>query len=168
MTLGANRSRARKRLQIRIPSGKSVLRYREKKPGSATCPSGRSLPGTVRGNANTIAKYSKTQRRPSRPYGGVLSSPVMREVLRARASEGFEAPTKTGSVYAVGAVCMKVAGRDAGKLCVVTEVLDNQFVKVDGYTRPRKVNVNHLEPLGKQVDVKKGADSKAVQAALSA
>jgi large subunit ribosomal protein L14e len=58
---------------------------------------------------------------------------------------------------------MKVAGRDAGKLCVVTEKIDKHFVKVDGFTRPRKVNVKHLEPTGKRVELK-GKDAKALLA----
>jgi large subunit ribosomal protein L14e len=62
---------------------------------------------------------------------------------------------------------MKIAGRDAGQLCVVTEVMDHQFVKVDGFTRPRKVNVQHLEPLGRSVELKKGAKSEDVRKALA-
>jgi large subunit ribosomal protein L14e len=163
---GAIKSGSKKRIQVRIPSGNSVLRFKEKRPGKATCPTGRELPGTVRGNAAAVRKFTTSQRKPSRPYGGVLSSPAMRAVMLERVNEKFETPSETGKLYEVGTVCMKLAGRDAGKLCVVTEVLDNLFVKVDGYTRPRKVNLKHLQPTGKTVDVKKGATSKDIQALL--
>ncbi len=60
------------------------------------------------------------------------------------------------SIFDVGRVCVKLAGRDAGKKCVVVENHGN-FVLVDGSTRRRKVNVNHLEPLDQTVSLKSGA-----------
>ena len=67
------------------------------------------------------------------------------------------------SLYEVGRLCVKLAGRDAGKRCVVVEQVDKQYVLVDGATRRRKVNINHLEPLEEMLDVKSGshADVKA-------
>ena len=167
MVYGANKSRSRKRIHRRIPSGKSVLEFRETRPGKPTCPTGRPLLGTARGTKNEIRKLTKTERRPSRPYGGVLSSPAMRDVMHARVQEKYQAPSVASKLYSVGTVCMKIAGRDAGKLCVVTEIIDVHFVKVDGHTRPRKVNVRHLEPIGKSIAVKKGVDSKEIQALLA-
>lgn len=38
----------------------------------------------------------------------------------------------------VGRVCVKTAGRDATKLCVVVEEIDETFVLVDGNTRRKK------------------------------
>ena len=70
-------------------------------------------------------------------------------------------------LYDVGTICIKIAGRDAGKTCVVVEVIDDSYVLVDGQTRRRKCNVVHLEPLRKKVNIKKGADSKTVDAALA-
>ncbi len=66
----------------------------------------------------------------------------------------------------VGRVCIKTAGRDAAKHCVVIEEVDDKSVLVDGITRRRKVNKLQLEPLAKKLDVKKGADTKTVLAAL--
>ena len=62
----------------------------------------------------------------------------------------------------VGRVCVKTAGRDATKYCVVVEVLDEKHVLVDGNTRRKKVNKLHLEPLSKTLEIKKGADTKTV------
>jgi large subunit ribosomal protein L14e len=61
------------------------------------------------------------------------------------------------SLYEVGRLCVKLAGRDAGKRCVVVEQVDKQYVLVDGATRRRKVNINHLEPLAQVLDVKSGS-----------
>ncbi|MBI5073067.1 50S ribosomal protein L14e [Candidatus Woesearchaeota archaeon] len=69
-------------------------------------------------------------------------------------------------LFEVGRVCVKIAGRDARKKCVVIEVLDNTFVMVDGETRRRKCNVAHLEPLNMAVELSSGADNAAVVAAL--
>lgn len=79
-----------------------------------------------------------------------------------RNNKGF---VKMG-LFEVGRVCVKIAGRDARKKCVVVEVLDNNFVLVDGETRRRKCNVAHLEPLNMAVEVSSGADNAAVVAAL--
>ena len=54
----------------------------------------------------------------------------------------------------VGRLCVKIAGRDAGLKCVVVEVLDNNFVTIDGQTRRRKCNILHLEPLSEKIDIK--------------
>ena len=69
-------------------------------------------------------------------------------------------------MFEVGRVCVKLAGRDAGKHCVVVEELDKGFVLVDGQTRRRKVSTAHLIPLEKTLGVSKGADHAAVEAAF--
>ncbi len=66
----------------------------------------------------------------------------------------------------VGKVCMKIAGRDAGKFGVVLDVLDDTYVLLDGEVRRRKCNIHHLEPLDRTVDVKKNATHSEVLKAL--
>ena len=75
------------------------------------------------------------------------------------------------SLFSVGRLCVKVAGRDAGRKCVVVESVDGRFVVVDGNVRRKKVNVRHLEPLDQTVkisekashaDVKKEFDSLGI------
>ena len=51
------------------------------------------------------------------------------------------------SIFEVGRLCVKLAGRDSGKKCVVVEKVDQQYVLVDGATRRKKVNIRHFEPL---------------------
>ncbi len=60
-------------------------------------------------------------------------------------------------MFNVGRLCVKVAGRDANKKCVIVEELDNGFVLIDGETRRRKCNTLHLEPLAETVSLKSGA-----------
>ena len=62
----------------------------------------------------------------------------------------------------VGRVCVKIAGREAGSKCVVVDVLDENFVTVDGDVRRKKCNVSHLEPLSEKIELEKGADHDAV------
>ncbi len=66
----------------------------------------------------------------------------------------------------VGRICVKTAGRDAGMKCVVVEVIDDNFVLIDGETRRRKCNIMHLEPLDKTVELKKGASHAEVTKAF--
>ena len=66
----------------------------------------------------------------------------------------------------IGRIVVKIAGRDAGKKCVIVDVLDNNFVLIDGETRRRKCNVLHLEPLDKTVEIKEKASHEDVIEAL--
>ncbi len=70
------------------------------------------------------------------------------------------------SLFTIGRLCMKIAGRDAGKKCVVIEQLDNTFVMVDGQTRRKKVNMKHLEPFGPVLEIKENASPEEVKAAF--
>ncbi|MBI2564863.1 50S ribosomal protein L14e [Candidatus Woesearchaeota archaeon] len=67
----------------------------------------------------------------------------------------------------IGRICVKIAGRDAGKKCVVIDVLDDKFVLIDGATRRRKTNILHLEPTKDSVDIKKNASHEEVVKVLS-
>lgn len=72
-------------------------------------------------------------------------------------------------VIEVGRVCVKLAGHEAGKRCVVVDVLDNVFVVVSGPgVKRRRCNIAHLEPLQQKVDVAKGASDEEVKLALEA
>jgi len=72
----------------------------------------------------------------------------------------------------VGRVCVKIAGREAGRKCVVLDVIDKNFAlvtgppKVTGIKR-RRVNVNHIEPTEMKIDIKRGATDEEVTQALT-
>lgn len=70
-------------------------------------------------------------------------------------------------MYEVGRIVVKIAGRDAGKSSAVVDVIDEQYVLIDGQTRRRKVSIAHIEPTDKVVKLKKGASNKEVVAALN-
>ena len=66
----------------------------------------------------------------------------------------------------IGRLCVKIAGRDAGRKCVVVDTVDDNFVLIDGDVRRRKCNIKHLEPLADTIDIKKGASHTDVAAAF--
>ena len=66
----------------------------------------------------------------------------------------------------IGRLCVKIAGRDAGKKAVIIDILDDKFVLLDGETRRRKCNILHVEPLNQKVDIKKNASHEDVSKAL--
>jgi large subunit ribosomal protein L14e len=67
----------------------------------------------------------------------------------------------------VGRVCVKLAGREAGRRCIVVDVLDSNFVLVSGpRVKRRRCNIAHLEPTEQKVDIPKGADDEIVKRAL--
>ena len=150
---------------MKTPGGKTILSHRRRKPSKARCSvTGEVLPGVPQANPTNLRKMTKSQRRPERPFGGVLSGKAMRSHFRAQA-RSIEGGTEVlGEVLAPGRVAVKLAGRDAGKKCVIVDVLDNNYVLIDGEVRRRKVNVSHLELLPQKVDVAKGAETSALKA----
>jgi len=65
-------------------------------------------------------------------------------------------------MFEIGRLCMKIAGRDAGKKCLIVDVIDEHFVIIDGETRRRKCNIKHLEPLGQTAEITKNAPAPEV------
>jgi len=63
----------------------------------------------------------------------------------------------------LGRICLKTAGRDAGCKCVIVDILDNNYVLIDGETRRRKCNIAHLEPLETVIQIEKGASHEIVK-----
>jgi len=57
----------------------------------------------------------------------------------------------------IGRLCVKIAGRDAKCKCVIVDIIDSNYVLVDGETRRKKVNIKHLEPTSQKLAVRKGA-----------
>ncbi len=67
----------------------------------------------------------------------------------------------------LGRVCIKIAGREAMKKCVVVKVLDENFVLIDGQVKRRKCNISHLEPLQEKLDINENASTEEVKKALA-
>jgi large subunit ribosomal protein L14e len=73
----------------------------------------------------------------------------------------------------VGRVCVKVAGRESGRKCVIVDVMDKSFVMVTGPkkvtgVKRRRVNINHVAPLEDVIQVKRGASDEEVTQMLEA
>ena len=71
----------------------------------------------------------------------------------------------------VGRVYVKIAGREAGRRCVVVDVIDRNFVLVTGPVkvngvRRRRTNIGHIEPTSLKVKITKGAGDEEIIEAL--
>ena len=74
------------------------------------------------------------------------------------------------AIMEVGRVCMKIAGREAGKFCVIVDTPKDGFVMITGpktitRVKRRKCNVTHIEPTGEIFNISEGADDSAVEKA---
>ena len=71
----------------------------------------------------------------------------------------------------VGRICVKLAGRETGRKCVIVNVVDKSFVlvtgpkKVTGVKR-RRVNINHISPLQDRIEIQRGASDEEVTTTL--
>jgi len=71
----------------------------------------------------------------------------------------------------VGRICVKVYGREAGRKCVIVDIIDENFVLVTGPkeltgVKRRRANIKHIEPLNKKIEIPKGADDSTVLNAI--
>ncbi len=71
----------------------------------------------------------------------------------------------------VGRICIKTAGRDALRRCVLVEIIDKNFGLVTGPkslsgVRRRKTNLGHLEPTDDKITIDKNASDEEVSKAL--
>ena len=71
----------------------------------------------------------------------------------------------------VGRICVKLVGREAGKKCVIVDVVDKNFVLVTGPkklngVKRRRVNVNHVEITERKVNIQRGESDEELLKAL--
>lgn len=67
----------------------------------------------------------------------------------------------------IGRICVKLVGREAGKKCVIVDVVDKNFVLVTGPkqlngVKRRRVNVNHIEITDRKVEIKRGESDEGL------
>ena len=71
----------------------------------------------------------------------------------------------------VGRICLKLAGRESGKKCVIIEIIDKGFVvitgpkKITGVKR-RRASINHIAPLKEKIPINRGSSDEEVIKAL--
>jgi len=73
----------------------------------------------------------------------------------------------------VGRICVKLYGREAGRKCVIVDIIDENFVLITGPkqltgVRRRRANIDHIEVLDKKVEISKGASDEEVLNAITA
>jgi len=71
----------------------------------------------------------------------------------------------------IGRVCVKLTGREAGKKCIIVDVVDKNFVFITGPKqlngiKRRRVNVNHVEPTERKVNIRRGETDEELTRAL--
>jgi len=71
----------------------------------------------------------------------------------------------------VGRICVKLTGREAGKKCIIVDVMDKSFILITGPkavtgVKRRRTNINHVEPLQDKIDIKRGASEEEVTETL--
>ena len=71
----------------------------------------------------------------------------------------------------IGRICVKILGREAGKKCVIVDLVDKNYVLVTGpkavtEIKRRRANINHLEPTSEIIEINRGATDEEVTEAL--
>jgi len=71
----------------------------------------------------------------------------------------------------VGRICVKLAGRETGRKCVIIDVMDKSFVLITGPQKAtgvkrKRVNMNHVKPLQDKIDIPRGASDDEVTTVL--
>ena len=67
----------------------------------------------------------------------------------------------------IGRICVKTYGREAGRKCIIIDIVDDNYVVVTGPknisgVRRRRANINHVEPLDKKKEISKGASDEEI------
>ena len=70
----------------------------------------------------------------------------------------------------VGRICVKLLGREAGKKCVIVDVVDKSFVLVTGPkaltgVKRRRANIKHLEPTNAILKIARRSSDEEIIAA---
>jgi large subunit ribosomal protein L34e len=75
------KSRTYRRIHVTTPGGNKILHYKRRKPKAAHCACGAVLKGVPRELPTFMQNMPKTQKRPDRPFGGVLCTRCMRKKI---------------------------------------------------------------------------------------
>lgn len=67
----------------------------------------------------------------------------------------------------IGRICFKLAGRESGKRCVIVDMIDDNFVLINGpQVKRRRCNLKHLELSDQKIEISKGSSTEEVEKAL--
>ncbi|MFH1054375.1 MAG: 50S ribosomal protein L34e [Candidatus Woesearchaeota archaeon] len=85
MPLVKNRSRSLRKVYVKTPGGRTTVHYRKRKPKIAKCSKcSKALQGVPRERPYKMKSMAKTEKRPERPYGGVLCNKCMRAYFKEK------------------------------------------------------------------------------------
>ena len=158
MAIQPQRTRSLRRKKVKTPGGVVVIHYLKRSPSIAKCGiCKRSLKGLKRLRPSKLRNVPKSQRTVSRKFGGFLCSRCSRKLITEQISNKKRVPVS------VGQLCIKTAGRDSGKTCAVVDIIDSNFVLIDGQTRRKRTNILHLETIEGKIDLKPKADHLLVK-----
>ncbi len=73
----------------------------------------------------------------------------------------------------IGRICVKTAGREVGRKCVVVDIIDQNNVLVTGPkelngVKRRRASIRHVEPTTENIEIERKATDEAVLQALEA
>lgn len=71
----------------------------------------------------------------------------------------------------VGRICAKITGREAGRKGIIVDVIDKNFILITGPkqvngVKRRRVNISHVEPTEKKVNIRRGESDEEIMKAL--
>lgn len=79
----SRRSRTLRRIYVKTPKHTKLV-HAKRKPKKAHCAKcGKVLPGVATARPYMLSKLSKTEKRPERPYAGMLCSACSRKVIKS-------------------------------------------------------------------------------------
>lgn len=85
------RSTSYRKLKVKTPGGRTVLHFGERKNAFAKCAVCKKLlHGVPIARDSGIAKLSKSEKRPDRPFGGNLCSACSRREIKRRLIESVQ------------------------------------------------------------------------------
>ena len=149
-----------RRIKVKTPGGKIIIRYRKRNPSPLkSSDSKEHLHGVKRLIQSKFAKLPKTKKRPQRPFGGVLSSKAARLKIK-------ELHPIISAPLDIGQVCIKTAGKEAGKMCVIVDTQKDSFVLIDGQVKRKRCNIMHLEAIDKKIKIKPKTSTEIIKKEL--
>ncbi len=158
MAIQPNATRSLRRVKVKTPGSRLVIHYLKRKPSAVKCGKCKTaLKGIPRERPSGFRNLTLSQKTVSRAYGGNLCSKCSRETIINKFKEMKELPLE------IGQVCVKTAGKEGSKICVVIDKIDDNFVMIDGQVKRRKCNILHLKTLERQIDIKKNENTENIK-----
>lgn len=72
-----------RKVKVRTPSGRTIIHYEKRRPNKARCSiCGAELNGVPALRPYQLSKLAKTEKRPERPYGGVICPKCLARGIR--------------------------------------------------------------------------------------